>query len=54
MPGRYGLGGGFRATHVHIKITPLDRNNNPIGPTLTTQQYFANGQNHLNSKMTQD
>ncbi|OQV12903.1 hypothetical protein BV898_12825 [Hypsibius exemplaris] len=43
MPGRYGTGRseGYRATHVHVKVTPLDQNNNIIGPTLTTQQYFA-------------
>ncbi|OWA53800.1 hypothetical protein BV898_18223 [Hypsibius exemplaris] len=44
MPGRYAspaLGPGFRAVHVHVKVTPLDSNNKPIGRTLTLQQYFA-------------
>lgn len=46
MPGRYrspALGPGWRAVHVHVKVTPLDNNNKPIGRTLTLQQYFQTG-----------
>ncbi|XP_055344651.1 chlorocatechol 1,2-dioxygenase-like [Paramacrobiotus metropolitanus] len=40
FPGRYD-DGGYRPAHIHFKITPVDKNNNPIGNTLTTQLYFA-------------
>jgi len=40
FPGRYD-DGGYRPAHIHFKITPVDKSNNPIGNTLTTQLYFA-------------
>ncbi|XP_055344632.1 uncharacterized protein LOC129592588 [Paramacrobiotus metropolitanus] len=40
FPGRYD-DGGYRPAHIHFMITPVDRNNQPTGTTLTTQLYFA-------------
>lgn len=43
MPGRYAYSTGWRPAHIHIRITPLDSNNNPMGDTFTTEVYFAPG-----------
>ncbi|GAU88641.1 hypothetical protein RvY_01300 [Ramazzottius varieornatus] len=39
-PGRYD-DGGYRPSHIHYKITPVNANNKPIGESLVTQVYFT-------------
>ena len=41
-PGRYD-DNGYRPSHIHYKITPVNHLNRPIGESLVTQVYFAGG-----------
>jgi len=41
MPGRYEET-GFSPAHIHMKVTPLDSRDMPIGRPLLTEQFFAN------------